>query len=199
MQGGVALLTATDYEQITADTFGEGSAGFARAMLACRGAEALVLDLRLLPDRGDERADEIDQWSYAWAFRSALALLLDRDLALSSKRVRMQAGLPPDRELHRDLFFAGLFLEEHPVVPALGSVLAEGAPLIFVVNLGSRDSVDALAGLQAGGRAVVLFHGDHPERMAYTYTLPLAGRLLARVRVADTLNPDGPAGFIPDR
>jgi C-terminal processing protease CtpA/Prc len=153
--------------------------------------KAVIIDAR-----GAGAADPFAAYIFADMLRQILPHFLDADVTLGSARYRLHNGYAT--QTGGASFYYSAFANVAPQTLS-GRNKAKAPPLVFVVNEHTPPAVETLGGLQHAGRAYVIQEGERaPEAGGRTFTLELPDGVKARLRTAESVNPDGSLGFGAD-
>lgn len=188
LDGNVAVIVATDYDQIAAP---EKQAAVRNAMAEAAKANSVIFDIR-----NKSKSGGADFW-FLSAFQQAFPTLLDHPLKLSSSRHRMHSGYATQSGQSSGGYFSGFVNQDGAVVQPQGKPGSQ-KPMVFLINSRTAAITDFLGGLQAAHSATVIQEGTGELSGGADTLMKMSDGVNVAIRTSEILNPDGSVGFHPD-
>ena len=195
-EDSLAVIVANEYAQFVGDE--NKPSQFEYLLSKTRGARGIVFDIR--------RRDDFDPWFPEDAASScvqdvilrALPGLLQSDIITPGTRHLMHRGYVPPEGPIPDGFYSAFVCRHGVTIGAMGKE-ARDVPLAFVINEGSSVFMPLLGGLQAAGRAAVVYEGYFNQELGIeSYDVTLPESLTVRIRIGELVKGDGSEGIHPD-
>lgn len=187
----VALITVKNYFLFTNP---EKAAELARDMNDASKADTIILDIRRkeMPPAGD---DATALFYFSQAFLQGLPALFQGECALPSTRHRVHSGYPPQLGSTSGGYTSGFFYDQALAIQGRNP---KKAVLIFIVDGRPTGVESEMSGLQSSGKAFVVQEGRGiQETGGELYDMALPGGAAVKIRMTETVNPDGSIGFSP--
>ncbi len=193
-EDNIAVIAMTDYSQFSA---GNKADDLRKAFADAAKAKAVVLDLRRLA------GSDSDLYFFLSSFNQFFPTLLEKDLALASKRHRMYFGYPTQTGGAYGGYFSSFVVRDGGSMKAKGAA-GSAKPLAVVMNEGTIGLEDVLAGLQSAGLGTIIREGGDTaastdEDFGEAYPMQLPDDITVVIRTTEFINPDGALGFAPDK
>lgn len=195
LDGNVAHIDARNYAALLATGLWEGGV-FTEAFQAASKATGVILDLRGPPGAGSELS--LASYFLSIVLHADLPALLGEDLLLPAKRSRMHSGYRPQEPGAYAHYYSGFVVQDFPVLAAAATPILK-APLVILTNREVGESWLSLAAFQIAGLATIVHEGPNELTTGegWTMAVELPEGIVARVRTAEPVLPDGTTGFEP--
>lgn len=192
LPGNVARIDARNYAALIATEQWQGGV-FTEAMTEASKASGVILDLRGAPGAGGYLAG----YFLPEVLAADLAAWLTEDLLLPTRRSRMHTGYATQGGGSSE-YASGFVVRDYPVLTPAASPVPK-PPLVIVTNKEVGESWMLLAAFQIAGLAKIVHEGgnDLATGFGWAMEIELPEGVVASVRTAEPLLPDGTTGFEP--